>query len=98
MDYNTFAGKVKSSDCSVTKLDLVYNQADCRCWSALINQGKDNIVVTHVINRFDYGSQLFDIFTPNKVLTDVETEDVFDTIELLVNKLVISEEISTEEA
>lgn len=51
MDYNTFAGKVRNSDCSVLKLDIVYNHTDCRCWSAIVNQGKENIIVTYNVNR-----------------------------------------------
>lgn len=86
MDYNTFAGTVKKSDCTVTKLDIGYNQIDCRCWSALINQGTDNIIVTHSVNRSEYGTQCFDIFTSTKIITDVEAEDISETVDLLISK------------
>jgi hypothetical protein len=86
MDYNTFAGKVRSADCSVSKLDLVYNHTDCRCWSAIVNQGSDNVIVTYNVNRSELGSQAFDIFSSTKILTDVEPEDVCDVVEFMLTK------------
>jgi hypothetical protein len=102
MDYHTFAGKVKNSNCSVLKLDLVYNQTDCRCWSAIVNQGKENIIVTYSVNRSEHGSREFDILSSNRILTDVDPEDVFDIIEYMTQQIVLAEEpeqveISTEE-
>jgi hypothetical protein len=96
MDYNTFAGKVRSAECSVSKLDLVYNHTDCRCWSAIVNQGKENIIVTYNVNRSELGSQAFDIFSSTKILTDVEPEDVCDVIEYMVNKPMFTKETETE--
>jgi hypothetical protein len=90
MDYNTFAGKIKSADCSVSKLDIVYNYTDCRCWSAIVNQGSDNIVVTYNVNRSELGSQAFDIFSSTRILTDVEPEDIYSTIEYIRSKPNIS--------
>jgi len=92
MDYNTFAGKVRNSECSVSKLDLVYNHTDCRCWSAIVNQGKDNIIVTYSVNRSELGSQSFDILSSNKILTDVEPEDICDVIEYMLNKPILIKE------
>ena len=97
MDYNTFAGKVRNADCFVTKLDLAYNQSDCRCWTAIINQGKENIVVTYSVNRSELGSQAFDVFSSTKILTDVEPEDVCDVVELMLNTPVFVEETVTQE-
>ena len=96
MDYNSFAGKIRNSDCSVTKLDLVYNHTDCRCWSALVNQGKENIIVTYSVNRSEFGSQVFDILSSNKILTDIEPEDIFDVIELTLTKPIYTEVITKE--
>jgi hypothetical protein len=92
MDYNTFAGNVKKSHCTVTKLDTAFNHADSRCWSALINPGRDNIIVTHSINKNDIGSQTSDIFSSQRIMTDVENEDVFDVIDLFVDKSNMPEE------
>lgn len=100
MDYHTFVGKVKNANCSVTKLDLVYNQADCRCWSAIVNQGKENIIVTFNVNRSELGSKEFDILSSNRILTDVEPEDICDIIEYMTQKPLfseVSEEVVTEE-
>lgn len=94
MDYHTFAGKARGPNCSVTKMDFLYNQSDCRCWSALINQGKDNIVVTFSVNRSEYGVQLFDVFSSKRIFTDIEPEDIFDVIEMVLPK---TEQLQTED-
>lgn len=86
MEYLKFADNVKKIDCNVTKLSISYNQADSRCWTALINQNIDNIVVTHHINKYEYGTQLFDIFSSKKIITDVEIDDLYDTIDLLIKR------------
>lgn len=86
MEYSKFADNIKKLDCTVTKLEISYNQSDSRCWSALVNQNTDNIVITHHLNKHEYGTQLFDIFCSNKIITDVETEDLYDTVELLISK------------
>lgn len=86
MEYNTFAGNVRKSNCTVVKLDVAYNHSDSRCWSAIVNQGTDNIIVTHSINRAEYGAHVFDIFTATKVITDIEVEDVYEAIDLIVNR------------
>lgn len=86
MEYLKFADNVKKIDCSVLKLDVAYNHADSRCWSALLNQGKDNIVITHHLNKNDYGEQLFDILSSDKIITDVELEDLYDTLDLLIKR------------
>jgi len=91
MDYHTFAGKVKNSNCSITRLDLIYNQTDCRCWSAIINQGKENIIVTYSVNRSEFGSKEFDILSSNRILTDIEPDDVCEIIEYMTQKPVFTE-------
>jgi hypothetical protein len=96
MEYHSFAGKVKNANCSVTKLDLVYNQADCRCWSAIVNQGNENIIVTFNVNRSELGSKEFDILSSNRILTDVDPEDVCDIIEYMTQKPLFNQE--TEDA
>jgi hypothetical protein len=96
MEYSKFADNVKKIDCSVIKIDIAYNQSDSRCWSALLNQNKDNIVVTHHLNKYDYGTQTFDIFSSDKIITDVETEDLYDTLDLLIKREQVQEN-STQE-
>jgi hypothetical protein len=96
MDYKTFSEKVRNSECSLTKLDLIYNHIDSRCWSAIINQGKDNIIVTYSINRSDLGSQVFDVFSSSKILTDIEAEDIYDVIEFMVSNPIFSKETATQ--
>ena len=86
MDYSTFAGNLKKTNASVAKLDLAYNHTDCRCWSAVVNQGAENIIVTHSVNRGEHGAQNFDVFTSTRIITDVEPDDIFDTIDMIVNR------------
>ena len=86
MDYNNFSGRLKNTNYTVTRQNISYNQLDTRCWTAIINQGTDNIFVTYNVNRYDIGTQYFDIISSNRILTDVEVDDVFDTIEYICKK------------
>ena len=86
MDYNTFAGRLKNTDFSVIRQNISYNHSDTRCWTAIVNKDTDNIIVTYNANRYDLGTQYFDIFSSNKILADVEVEDVFDVIEQIVSR------------
>jgi hypothetical protein len=86
MDYNTFAGRLKNTNLTVTRQNISYNQADTRCWTAIVNKGTDNIIVTYNVNRYEQGTQYFDIVSSSKILTDVEPDEILDTIELIVSK------------
>lgn len=85
IDYNTFASRARKNDLHVTKLDISYPIADTRCWTAIINQGTDNVLVTLNVNRYQFGNQYFDILSSSKTITDVYVEDVYETLELLLN-------------
>ena len=87
MDYNTFANNLQKSGFTVNKLDIVYTYADTRCWSVVINPESDHVIVTYNINRYDIGTQLFDIFYSKAILTDIEIDDIYDTIDLITNNL-----------
>lgn len=86
MDFNNFAGRLKNTNYLVNRQNISYNHSDTRCWTAIVNQGTDNIIVTYNVNRYDLGTQYFDIFSSNKILTDVEVDDVFDVIEQIVTR------------
>lgn len=86
MEYTKFEDNIKKLDCTITKLDISFNLLDTRCWCALINQNTDNIIVTHHLNKHEYGTSLFDVFSTNKIITDIENEYIYDTVELLLNK------------
>ena len=86
MDYNIFTNNIQKSGFKVHKLDISYNLGDTRCWSVLLNPETDNIVITYNINRYELGTQLFDILSAKSILTDVEVEDIYDTLELLSEK------------
>ena len=82
MDYPTFANNVQKTH-SIQKLDLIYNYADSRCWTALIDRGVSNILVTYHVNKYELGTQYFDIFYGDSVLSDVEIDEIYDTLELI---------------
>lgn len=86
IDYQSFASRIRSNGSSVTKLDFSYSIADTRCWSAIVNQGTDNIIVNFVTNRYQLGNQYFDILTSNKVITDIYTDDIYDVITSITKK------------
>ncbi len=86
IDYNTFESHVKDLGCSVIKLDIVYNISDCRCWTAVVNPGLDNILVTFVVNRLKYGSYYFDIITQDRTSFDVYADDIYDILSNLTGK------------
>lgn len=86
MDYNNFAGRLKNTNLTVQRLNISYPEIDTRCWTAIINKSTDNIFVTYNRNRYDLGTNLFDIVSSDKTLTDVEVEDIFDTIEQITTK------------
>lgn len=80
VDFQTFASRLRSNGLKVLQLDYTYSFADVRCWSALINQGDDNIIVHFVVNRYNIGNKYFDVITENKVYTDVYVDDIYDLI------------------
>lgn len=84
IDYHTFASRMKSNGHTVHKMDISYPLADTRCWTAQINQGSDNILVTLNVNRYQIGNQYFDILADSKNIVDVYIADIYDTINLIV--------------
>lgn len=89
VDYATFASKIKHMEVNVLKLDIVYNQSDHRCWTAVINPGRENIVVTFHVNKYGYkNSFYFDILFQDKVYLDIYVEDIYDVIQNIIQKSV----------
>jgi hypothetical protein len=93
IDYNTFESNVKNLGLTITKLDVNYNFADCRCWSAIINPSSDNILVTFVVNREKYGTYFFDILTHDRTSTNVYVDDIYDILETLTGQTQINIEL-----
>ena len=86
IDYGVFQGKIEKYECKCEKIDIFYSKADSRCWTAIINPTKECIFVTYHINKNEYGDSLFDIVASTRSMTDVDNEDIYQTIELLLNK------------
>lgn len=85
IEYSVFQGKIEKYDCKCYKLDIYFSKADSRCWTAVVNPNKDNIFVTHHINKNDLGESSFDVISSEKIITDVDPEDIYQTIELILN-------------
>ena len=85
MKYEDFSDRLKS-DCGITseKLDIVYNESDSRCWTALIGKESTNIFVTFHVNRGDLRIKNFDILGNRKQMVEVPTSEVFGIISELV--------------
>ncbi len=86
IDYNVFQGKIEKYECKCDKLDIYYNKGDHRCWTALINPTKECIFVTYSLNKNEYGDSGFDIIASNCSMFDVNSEDIYQTIEPLLIK------------
>ena len=85
MKYDDFKRELKNK-CGVhsTKLDILYNEADSRCWSAVIGKDSENLMVTFHINRGDLGNKNFDLLGSNKQLIEVPEWNIYSTISSLV--------------
>ena len=85
MDFLTFQQKVGKYEIQSQLLDIMYKHSDPRAWSAVVNPGTHNIVVTYFINRKDLGERNFDIISSRRNFYEVDTDDVFQTLDLIVN-------------
>lgn len=86
IDYHSFETEIKNLGFEITKLDINYNQSDHRCWSAIINPSKDNLIATFTINKYQYGSHYFDLITQNRTVMDIFTSDIYDIITDMIGK------------
>jgi hypothetical protein len=84
VDYSIFQGKIEKYECKCYKLDIFFNKGDSRCWTAVVNPNTDNVFVTHHINKSDLGEATFDVISSDKIITDVDPEDIYQTIELIL--------------
>ena len=83
-DFLTFQQKVGKYELTTQKLDILYKQTDPRAWTAIINPLTNNIIVTYFINRHDLGDRNFDIISSNKNYYEIETDDIYQTLDLIV--------------
>lgn len=97
IDYNTFESHVKNLGADVTKLDVIYNMADHRCWTALINPLKENILVTFTMNKDRFGTYLFDIITQDRTSLDVFAVDIYDILGDMLHKNTVTLDLSFEQ-
>ena len=84
IDYPTFESNIKAFGATSAKLDVIYNHSDHRCWSAVVDPGKSNIIVTFTLNKGDHGTYYFDIITQDRTSMDIYVDDIYDIISDLV--------------
>lgn len=85
VDFNVFQGKIEKYECKCQKMDMYFNKTDARCWAAVINPNKENIFVIHQVNKYEMGDASFDVLSSEKITTDIDPEDIYQTVELLLN-------------
>ncbi len=92
ISYEVFQAQIGKFNYKSTKLDVVFNTSDHRCWAALISPEKENIFVVHSVNKYDLGDSYFDIITQDKLITDVDLEDIYDELGVLLGKVDLIEQ------
>lgn len=86
VDYGVFAENIKKYHLTCSKLDIAYNVSDSRCWTALVNPEAENLLVTFHVNKYNLGDRYFDILSSTKSVSDIFVEDIYDSIDLIINK------------
>ena len=89
MKYDDFNEQLKK-ECGVgsEKLDVVYNEGDSRCWTALISRNSDNILITFHVNREFLGDKNYDVLANRKTFFNVSSLDIWEIIASLVTPLM----------
>ena len=88
VDYSTFTQNLAKFASQTFKMDIYYSKADSRCWSALINQGNDNVIVTYHINKEHYGDHSFDILSSSRAYIGIEPEYIYDILDEILTPTV----------
>ena len=81
IDFVTFANNLAKFETKIFKMDIFYPKGDSRTWTALLNQGTDNVLVTYHINKNFHGDHTFDIVASDSTFVDVDPEYVYDTLD-----------------
>ena len=85
--YKDFYEKCRDWEWVVEKLDIMYNESDSRCWTAVVNTvvdaepQNDNILVTLHVNKERFPSQCFDVHGYKRTVESVHFEDVYDLVQ-----------------
>ena len=90
IDYADFSKNLAKNETSTFKLDIYYNKADSRCWTALVNQGVDNIIVTYHTNKEFLGDSSFDILSSDRIFSGVDPEHIYDILDELLTPNLVS--------
>lgn len=86
VDYSTFTQNLAKFDTQTFKLDIYYNKGDSRCWTALVNQKEDNVIVTYHINKEQFGDHSFDILSSERTFLNIEPEFIYDILDEILTK------------
>lgn len=66
------------------RLDVSYNEADPRCWTAIIGKDATNIIVTYHVNKTEYGERGFDVLHAKNPIINVSESDILTTLKELI--------------
>ena len=101
LNYTNFAIDIKKYHMECSKLDIIHNISDARCWTAIVNPGKDNIIVSFLANKLEVGDRTFDLQASNLIISDILPEDIYDVLSRLTQtntdrEIVIESEYTEE--
>ena len=88
MKYDDFKKELKSrTGLDSSKLDIMYNEGDSRCWTAIVGKTSTNVFVTFHVNRGEPRVKNFDLLGNRKQLIEVSVYNVFDQLAYMVPTL-----------
>lgn len=86
MKYDEF-GTILEESTGITseRLSINYNEGDTRCWSAIVDKGNSNLIITYHVNKTDFRHKCFDLLGHRKQLIEVSEDEIYDKIKTIVN-------------
>lgn len=86
MNFDEFKRQLEEN-CEATseKLNIIYNESDTRCWTAIVEPGNSNIFVTYHTNKGELGNRGFDIVSKRRTILMSPPSEVFGEITNIIN-------------
>lgn len=84
MKFNEFKKVVSNNHfLECVRLPIIYHESDSRCWTAIVDPGNLNIMVTYHVNKGNIGSSGFDMISSYKKSTLIPESELMDEIATL---------------
>lgn len=80
MKFLEFSKRMEDMELECVKLEMMFNEADSRLWTAVINPSSLSLIVVFHVNKEDYRHRSYDLHTPNRIITDLNLNNLFDKI------------------